>query len=82
MLTILFFGQLADILKCRSLSMPSQRITTLEDLLSILQDRDPKWADAFSDDKLMMAVNQTLVQAKHPVRAGDEVAFFPPVTGG
>lgn len=82
MLTVLFFGQLADMLKCRSLSMPSKRISTVHDLLSILQDRDPKWADAFTDDKLMMAVNQTLVQAEHPVQDGDEVAFFPPVTGG
>jgi len=29
-----------------------------------------------------VAVNQTLVDTDHPVKAGDEVAFFPPVTGG
>ncbi|EAX6929721.1 TPA: MoaD/ThiS family protein, partial [Salmonella enterica] len=27
-------------------------------------------------------VNQTLVSFDHPLTAGDEVAFFPPVTGG
>lgn len=31
---------------------------------------------------LLMAVNQEYVQAHAPVRDGDEVAFFPPVTGG
>ena len=30
----------------------------------------------------LMAVNQEYVDADHPVRDGDEVAFFPPVTGG
>lgn len=31
---------------------------------------------------VLMAVNMEYVQADHPVRDGDEVAFFPPVTGG
>jgi len=31
---------------------------------------------------ILMAVNLEYVQASHPVRDGDEVAFFPPVTGG
>ena len=30
----------------------------------------------------LMAVNMEYVEASHPVTAGDEVAFFPPVTGG
>lgn len=29
-----------------------------------------------------VAVNQEHVSFAHPVKAGDEVAFFPPVTGG
>ncbi|MBI1422482.1 MAG: molybdopterin converting factor subunit 1 [Gammaproteobacteria bacterium] len=31
---------------------------------------------------VMVAVNQEYVQSQHPVQDGDEVAFFPPVTGG
>jgi molybdopterin synthase sulfur carrier subunit len=31
---------------------------------------------------VLMAVNLEYVQAEHPVHDGDEVAFFPPVTGG
>ena len=31
---------------------------------------------------VLMAVNLEYVNADHPVRDGDEVAFFPPVTGG
>ncbi len=31
---------------------------------------------------VLVAVNQEYAPMDHPVRAGDEVAFFPPVTGG
>ena len=33
-------------------------------------------------DNVLMAVNLEYVNAEHPVEDGDEVAFFPPVTGG
>ena len=38
---------------------------------------------ALSGKKLLRtAVNQEMVNAAAPIKAGDEVAFFPPVTGG
>ena len=33
-------------------------------------------------DNVMMAVNMEYVKPEHQLKAGDEVAFFPPVTGG
>ncbi|MCW9031521.1 MAG: molybdopterin converting factor subunit 1 [Gammaproteobacteria bacterium] len=33
-------------------------------------------------ENTLMAVNMDYVEASHAVKAGDEVAFFPPVTGG
>ncbi|MCZ6803497.1 MAG: molybdopterin converting factor subunit 1 [Proteobacteria bacterium] len=33
-------------------------------------------------DNVMMAVNMEYVKSEHQLKAGDEVAFFPPVTGG
>jgi len=33
-------------------------------------------------DNTVCAVNQTQADSDHPVTDGDEVAFFPPVTGG
>ena len=33
-------------------------------------------------DNTLCAVNQEYVSLSHPVADGDEVAFFPPVTGG
>lgn len=44
------------------------------------------WQQASGDQAMpgntLMAVNMEYVEASHPVRDGDEVAFFPPVTGG
>jgi molybdopterin converting factor subunit 1 len=48
-----------------------------------LAGRGPGHAAAFADRKLIrVAVNQDYVPWDHPVAPGDEVAFFPPVTGG
>jgi molybdopterin synthase sulfur carrier subunit len=52
-------------------------------LIAALKQRSPGHAEAFADLKVVrVAVNQDYVGFDHPVRAGDEVAFFPPVTGG
>jgi molybdopterin synthase sulfur carrier subunit len=44
------------------------------------------WAKATNDmalpENTLMAVNMDYVVASHTVKADDEVAFFPPVTGG
>jgi molybdopterin synthase sulfur carrier subunit len=47
-----------------------------------LQARGEAWNDALSNKRLRVAVNQVVVSADTPVRDGDEVAWFPPVTGG
>ncbi len=49
---------------------------------SIMAAQSDRWALALEDGKLLAAVNQTLVSFDHPLTDGDEVAFFPPVTGG
>lgn len=62
------------------LSMPAD-YPTVEALRQALCARGDRWALALESGKLLAAVNQSLVAADHPLRAGDEVAFFPPVTG-
>jgi molybdopterin converting factor subunit 1 len=48
-----------------------------------LATRSPGHAAAFADAKqVRAAVNQDFATPDHPVAAGDEIAFFPPVTGG
>jgi molybdopterin synthase sulfur carrier subunit len=52
-------------------------------LLDWLRERGPRYAEALRDLSVVrVAVNQDYVVRDHPVRAGDEVALFPPVTGG
>ncbi|MES9902271.1 MAG: MoaD/ThiS family protein, partial [Sedimenticola sp.] len=48
-----------------------------------LQARGGIWQETFgADQTVMMAVNQEMADATIAVADGDEVAFFPPVTGG
>ena len=52
-------------------------------LLDWLRGRNPRYAEALRDlSVIRVAVNQDYVGLEHPVRAGDEIALFPPVTGG
>jgi len=56
---------------------------TTGDVVAALRARGPGYAAAFANPKLVrVAVNQAFADLQTPVRAGDEIAFFPPVTGG
>jgi molybdopterin synthase sulfur carrier subunit len=58
-------------------------VTTVSALLDWLRTRGPGFAEALRDTRIVrVAVNQRYVAGDHPVTAGDEVARFPPVTGG
>ncbi len=58
-------------------------IATVADLIGWLRARGPGFAAAFTATKtIRCAVNQTFASPDAAISAGDEVAFFPPVTGG
>jgi sulfur-carrier protein len=62
---------------------PPEGVATVGELLAWLEGRGPGFADALADRRaIRVAVNQAYAQPGDPVRAGDEVAIFPPVTGG
>lgn len=62
---------------------PPADVSTVGDLIRWQRQRGPEFAAAFADANLVrVAVNQEHVQLDHPLRPGDEIAFFPPVTGG
>ncbi len=62
---------------------PPSDVTNVGQLLDWLAGRGGNYAAALKDRKLVkVAVNQDYVGPDHPVRSGDEVALFPPVTGG
>ena len=58
-------------------------VVTVADLVAWLRSRGGGYADAFADPaRLRAAVDQEHVGFDAPVDSADEVAFFPPVTGG
>ena len=60
-----------------------QATTTVGELRAVLVARGGNWAEALAEGKLLrMAHNQVMCRADAPLADGDEVAFFPPVTGG
>ena len=62
---------------------PPQNIKDIEGLIDWLKRRNPIANETFSDiSNIRIAVNQEYVSINHPVKPGDEIAFFPPVTGG
>ncbi|GKX50400.1 molybdopterin synthase sulfur carrier subunit [Budvicia aquatica] len=81
MIKVIFFAQVRELVGVDQLSLAAD-YPTVEALRQALCTRGNKWPLALESDKLLMAVNQTLVTGDHAIVDGDEVAFFPPVTGG
>jgi molybdopterin synthase sulfur carrier subunit len=62
---------------------PPPEVRDVAGLIAFLAARSPGHAAAFADPRqLRAAVNQDFATPDAPVGPGDEVAFFPPVTGG
>jgi molybdopterin synthase sulfur carrier subunit len=60
-----------------------ENVRDVRGLLDWLKTRSPGHAEALKDLKVVrVAVNQNYVPLEHPVKTGDEIAIFPPVTGG
>ena len=53
------------------------------DLVDFLKTKGPKHADALKNKKVIrMAINFAHTALNHPIKKNDEIALFPPVTGG
>jgi len=58
-------------------------VTDVAGLIRHLAGRDGPWGVAFNGTQVLLAaVNQEAAKGDTPIHPGDEVAFFPPVTGG
>lgn len=79
---LLYFASLADQLQCSEEEVElAAGIDTVAALQQWLSSRGNRWS-ALAGEQVRCAVNQSIAKAEQPVAAGDEVAFFPPVTGG
>jgi molybdopterin synthase sulfur carrier subunit len=83
-LKLLFFARLREDLgtSAEELALPAG-VGTVAALRAHLLARGGAWATALAHGRaLRVAVNHEMAEPATPVKPGDEVAFFPPVTGG
>jgi molybdopterin synthase sulfur carrier subunit len=84
MVTILYFARLREAFGRASeeFALPAG-VSELASLRALLGQRGGVWAEEMADGRpVRAAVNQDLASAETRIRDGDEIAFFPPVTGG
>jgi molybdopterin synthase sulfur carrier subunit len=84
MVTILYFARLREALGTarEELALP-QGVVDLAGLRMTLVKRGGAWERELAQSRnIRMAVNQDIAASETRVRDGDEIAFFPPVTGG
>lgn len=82
-MNILYFASLREKLNTEQEQWDNlHTIHTAADLLKTLQARGEPWSSALRNPQLLISVNQELVTPDFPIKQGDELAFFPPVTGG
>jgi sulfur-carrier protein len=80
---VLYFAWLRErVSAAEELVQLAPGVTTVGDLIASLRARSPGHDAALATPTVRCAVNQDFAGPETTVRPGDEVAFFPPVTGG
>ena len=84
MADLLYFASLAETLECKSerMELPPD-CATVADLVELLRARGEPFSSAFDGStRILVAINQQMSEPSSPIDSKDEIAFFPPVTGG
>ena len=79
-ITLLFFATLKDIVGSRQLKVEVHAGATVADLLTQLEESYPRMKDY--RPVVLTAINEEYVKQDARISEGDEVALFPPVSGG
>jgi len=84
MLRVLFFASLRERLGTDRVELPlPEGVITVHGLADHLAGQgNDSWRMLLDDEQVLVAVDQTIVERQHPLEGNEEVAFFPPVTGG
>ena len=83
-LSVLYFALLREALGvAREDITLNPALSTVTELIAYLRNRGGAWQEALASQRLFrVAVNQEMADSATPLKDGDEVALFPPVTGG
>lgn len=82
---VLFFASFREQLKCDQTvlnALETEPLETVGDVLELLRQRGEPWSATLLPDKTLAAINQEIAPLDATVSPEDEIAFFPPVTGG
>lgn len=78
---VCYFASLSEVLGLKEETLEIATPITIDALRKMLIARGGKW-QALNDTQLLQACNHEMVKADTLLAKGDEIAFFPPVTGG
>lgn len=81
MIKVVFFARVREQLGMDELALQAE-FADVSSLREHLAKRNDTWARVFADHNLLVAVNHEMASSATALTSGDEVAFFPPVTGG
>jgi molybdopterin synthase sulfur carrier subunit len=83
MIHLRYFASLRERVGTDTEELPVDDSRSVADVLARLRARGGAWAEALDPAQtLLAAVNQDMARLDTPIQDGDEIAFFPPVTGG
>ncbi|MFT5755940.1 MAG: molybdopterin synthase sulfur carrier subunit [Alteromonadaceae bacterium] len=82
MIKVIFFAALREQLNCSEIELSAENISNVSQVKQALITEYPQWQAILENIALLSAVNHDMVNGEFAVKSGDEVAFFPPVTGG
>jgi molybdopterin synthase sulfur carrier subunit len=80
MLTVLFFAKIRE--QLGESRLQCAYVDSIDALIDVLSTRGEQWSEILRAPNVIVAVNQAVANKLNPLRDGDEVAFYPPVTGG
>ena len=79
---VIFFAALREQLNCSNTLLNINESISVLQAKQLLVSQNPQWKNIINDQSLLSAVNHEIVDDDALVCSDDELAFFPPVTGG
>ncbi|HVK99933.1 MAG TPA: molybdopterin converting factor subunit 1 [Dongiaceae bacterium] len=83
MIKVLFFARIRDQIGLSELTTElPEDVHDLSDFTRALIQANPSFEPALTERNVLTAVNQEMASPSTTIEDGDEIAYFPPVTGG